>query len=238
MRLDKYLAETAQCTRSEAKAMLSKGRVQVNGAVCKKGDTQLKESDTVAVDGKVLCYQQFVYLMLNKPEGVVSASTDKRDTTVVDLVGDAYPRRELFPAGRLDKTSTGFVLLTDDGGFAHDILAPRRHVSKTYTVVIDTPLTKEMKAGFAAGVTLADGTALSPAEVSALTPDGLTVRVLLRQGVYHQIKRMFGCCGAAVVALKRLGMGKLYLPEDLAEGECRELTAEELALLQARQAGC
>ncbi len=99
-----------------------KGRVQVNGAVCKKGDTQLKETDTVAVDGSAARYQQFVYLMLNKPEGVVSASTDKRDTTVVDLVGDAYPRRELFPAGRLDKTSTGFVLLTDDGGFAHDIL--------------------------------------------------------------------------------------------------------------------
>ena len=113
MRLDKYLAETAQCTRSEAKTMLAKGRVQVNGAVCKKGDTQLKDTDTVAVDGALLTYQKFVYLMLNKPEGVVSASTDKRDTTVVDLVGDAYPRRELFPAGRLDKTSTGFVLLTD-----------------------------------------------------------------------------------------------------------------------------
>ena len=141
MRLDKYLAETAQCTRSEAKALLAKGRVQVNGAVCKKGDTQLKETDTVAVDGKALNYRQFVYLMLNKPEGVVSASTDKRDTTVVDLVGDAYPRRELFPAGRLDKTSTGFVLLTDDGGFAHDILDPKRHVSKTYTVTLDTPLT-------------------------------------------------------------------------------------------------
>ena len=167
MRLDKYLAETAQCTRSEAKALLSKGRVQVNGAVCKKGDTQLKESDTVAVDGKALNYQQFVYLMLNKPEGVVSASTDKRDTTVVDLVGDAYPRRQLFPAGRLDKTSTGFVLLTDDGTFAHEILAPKRHVSKTYTVVLDTPLTEEMRTGFAAGVTLADGTALSPAEFTS-----------------------------------------------------------------------
>jgi len=151
MRLDKYLAETAQCTRSEAKALLSKGRVQVNGAVCKKGDTQLRETDTVAVDGKALNYQQFVYLMLNKPEGVVSASTDKRDTTVVDLVGDAYPRRQLFPAGRLDKTSTGFVLLTDDGTFAHEILAPKRHVSKTYTVVLDTPLTEEMRTGFAAG---------------------------------------------------------------------------------------
>ena len=223
MRLDKYLAETAQCTRSEAKALLAKGRVTVNGAVCKKGDTQLKEADAVAVDGKALAYRQFVYLMLNKPEGVVSASTDKRDTTVVDLVGDAYPRRELFPAGRLDKTSTGFVLLTDDGGFA------KRHVSKTYTVTIDTPLTEEMKAGFAAGVTLADGTALSPAEVSALTPDGLTVRVLLRQGVYHQIKRMFGVYGAGVNALHRDAIGGLALDESLAPGQWRELTADEVA---------
>ena len=196
MRLDKYLAETAQCTRSEAKTMLAKGRVQVNGAVCKKGDTQLKDTDTVAVDGALLTYQKFVYLMLNKPEGVVSASTDKRDTTVVDLVGDAYPRRELFPAGRLDKTSTGFVLLTDDGGF---------------------------------GVTLADGTALSPAEVTALSPDGCTVRVVLRQGVYHQIKRMFGVYGAGVNALHREAIGGLALDAQLAPGQWRELSDEEVA---------
>ena len=229
MRLDKYLAETAQCTRSEAKTLLQKGRVTVNRAVCKKGDTQLKDSDTVAVDGQPLAYQQFVYLMLNKPEGVVSASTDKRDTTVVDLIGDAYPRRELFPAGRLDKTSTGFVLLTDDGTFAHDILAPKRHVAKTYTVTLDTPLTDEMKAGFAAGVTLADGTALSPAEVTALTDDGLTVRVVLKQGVYHQIKRMFGVYGAGVNALHRDAIGGLALDEGLAPGQWRELSAEEVS---------
>ena len=229
MRLDKYLAETAQCTRSEAKTLLQKGKVTVNGTLCKKGDTQLRETDVVAVEGRPLAYQKFVYIMLNKPEGVVSASTDKRDTTVVDLLGDAYPRRELFPAGRLDKTSTGFVLLTDDGGFAHDILAPKRHVSKTYTVTLDTPLTAEMKAGFAAGVTLADGTALSTAEVEALTPDGLTVRVLLKQGVYHQIKRMFGVYGAGVNALHRDAIGGLALDESLAPGQWRELTADEVA---------
>ena len=220
MRLDKYLAETAQCTRSEAKTLLSRGRVTVNGAVCKKGDTQLREGDSVAVDGAPLAYQQFVYLMLNKPEGVVSASTDKRDTTVVDLIGDAYPRRELFPAGRLDKTSTGFALLTDDGGF-----------SKTYTVVIDTPLTEEMRRGFAEGVTLADGTALSPAEVEALTPDGLTVKVRLRQGVYHQIKRMFGVYGAGVNALHRDAIGGLALDPALAPGQWRELSAEEVTAI-------
>ena len=229
MRLDKYLAETAQCTRSEAKTLLQKGKVTVNGTLCKKGDTQLRETDVVAVEGRPLAYQKFVYIMLNKPEGVVSASTDKRDTTVVDLLGDAYPRRELFPAGRLDKTSTGFVLLTDDGGFAHDILAPKRHVSKTYTVTLDTPLTAEMKAGFAAGVTLADGTALSPAEVEALTPDGLTVRVLLKQGGYHQIKRMFGVYGAGVNALHRDAIGGLALDAALAPGQWRELSDAEVA---------
>ena len=229
MRLDKYLAETAQCTRSEAKALLSKGKVAVNGVLCKKGDTQIREGDAVTVEGRELAYRQFVYLMLNKPEGVVSASTDKRDTTVVDLVRDAYPRRELFPAGRLDKTSTGFVLLTDDGGFAHDILAPKRRVSKTYTVTLDTPLTDAMKRGFAKGVTLADGTALSPAEVEALSADGLVVRVLLKQGVYHQIKRMFGVYGAGVNALHRDAIGGLALDESLAPGQWRELTAEEVA---------
>ena len=229
MRLDKYLAETAQCTRSEAKALLSKGKVAVNGVLCKKGDTQIREGDGVTVEGRELAYRQFIYLMLNKPEGVVSASTDKRDTTVVDLVRDAYPRRELFPAGRLDKTSTGFVLLTDDGGFAHDILAPKRHVSKTYTVTLDTPLTEEMRQGFAEGVTLADGTTLSPAEVSALSEDGLVVRVVLKQGVYHQIKRMFGVYGAGVNGLHRDAIGGLELDKTLAPGQWRELTAAEVA---------
>ena len=234
MRLDKYLAETAQCTRSEAKALLAKGRVTVNGAVCKKGDTQLKAADAVAVDGRALDYQQFVYLMLNKPEGVVSASTDKRDTTVVDLVGDAYPRRELFPAGRLDKTSTGFVLLTDDGALAHDILSPAHHVEKQYVVTLDTPLTDAMRRGFAAGVTLTDGETMAPAGVEPLTGDGLTVQVTLRQGVYHQIKRMFGVFDAGVNALHRESIGGVALDPALAPGQWRELTAAEVERLRTR----
>ena len=234
MRLDKYLAETAQCTRSEAKALLAKGRVQVNGAVCKKGDTQLKETDTVAVDGKALNYRQFVYLMLNKPEGVVSASTDKRDTTVVDLVRDAYPRRTLFPAGRLDKTSTGFVLLTDDGAFAHDILAPRRHVSKTYRVVLDAPATPAMAEGFAKGVTLADGQTMEPAELYPDEEDPCRCTVVLHQGVYHQIKRMFGVYDVGVNALHRTAIGGLALDAALAPGQWRALTAEEVQKIQQR----
>ena len=219
-------------TRSESRKAVTKGRVMVGGMVCRKADTQLDEHTAeVALDGTPLAgaYQAFVYIMLNKPEGVVSASRDKRDTTVVDLVAADFPRRELFPAGRLDKTSTGFVLLTDDGGFAHDILSPRHHVSKTYTVTIDTPLTQEMRTGFAAGVTLADGTALSPAEVTALSPDGCTVRVVLRQGVYHQIKRMFGVYGAGVNALHREAIGGLALDAQLAPGQWRELSDEEVA---------
>lgn len=234
MRLDKYLAEAAQCTRSEARSLLQKGRVSVNGAVCKKADAQLAEGDSVALDGTALHWQRFVYLMLNKPAGVVSASTDQRDTTVVDLVGGAYPRRELFPAGRLDKTSTGFVLLTDDGTFAHDILSPRHHVPKTYVVTLDTPLTEAMRAGFAAGVTLADGERLAPAEVEPLTPEGRVVRVVLRQGVYHQIKRMFGVYGAGVDGLHRTAIGALELDEGLAPGQWRELTPGEVLKITSR----
>lgn len=231
MRLDKYLAERTGMTRSESRKAITKGRVMVAGKICRKADTQLDETAAqIALDGAPLAgeYKKYVYIMLNKPEGVVSASRDKRDTTVVDLVAADYPRRELFPAGRLDKTSTGFVLLTDDGGFAHDILSPRHHVSKTYTVTIDTPLTQEMCTGFAAGVTLADGTALSPAEVTALSPDGCTVRVVLRQGVYHQIKRMFGVYGAGVNALHREAIGGLALDAQLAPGQWRELSDEEV----------
>ena len=197
MRLDKYLSETAQCTRSEAKTLLAKGKVTVNGAVCKKGDVQVKEGDAVAVEGRALRYQRFVYLMLNKPEGVVSASTDKRDITVVDLVGDAYPRRELFPAGRLDKTSTGFVLLTDDGGFAHDIFGP------------EAPCLQDLHGGDRHAADRRDGGRLCRGRDAGgrhrplpggggAGERGQTHRAGAAQarGVYHQIKRMFGVYGA------------------------------------------
>ena len=234
MRLDKYLAEAAQCTRSESRELIRKGRVSVNGAVCRRPEQQVSEMDSIALDGKSRPRQAFVYIMLNKPAGVVSASADKRDTTVVDLVHSAYPRRELFPAGRLDKTSTGFVLITDDGAFAHDILAPRHHVPKTYRVTIDTPLTREMAEGFARGVVLADRVQLAPAEVSPLTADGRTVRVVLHQGVYHQIKRMFGVYGAGVDQLHREAIGSVWLDQNLAPGQWRELTEAEVAAIAGR----
>ena len=236
MRLDRCLAERTGLTRSESRKAIAKGRVAVEGAVCRKADTQVPEDAALLLDGAPLvgAYRKFVYLMLNKPAGVVSASRDKRDTTVVDLAAAAYPRRALFPAGRLDKTSTGFVLLTDDGALAHDLLSPARHVAKEYLVTLDTPLTGAMQAGFAAGVTLADGRRLAPAEVGPAGADPCVVRVTLRQGVYHQIKRMFGVFGAGVNALHRQAIGGVALDPALAPGQWRELTAEELALLQGR----
>ena len=236
MRLDKYLSERLGIPRGESRKLAAKGRVTVNGVLTKKADTQIEEATAeVAVDGRPLAgaYQKYVYLMLNKPEGVVSAAQDKRDTTVVDLVKDAFPRRQLFPAGRLDKTSTGFVLLTDDGTLAHDILAPGRHVPKQYLVTLDTPLTNAMRVGFAAGVTLADGQTLAPAEVAPAGADPCVVRVTLHQGVYHQIKRMFGVFAAGVNALHREVIGPVALDAALVPGQWRELTAEEVNALRA-----
>ena len=234
MRLDKLLAARTGMTRSESRKAIAKGRVAVAGAVCKQADAQVDEAAALALDGAPLAgaYQEYVYIMLNKPAGVVSASRDKRDTTVADLVAAAYPRRQLFPAGRLDKTSTGFVLLTDDGALAHDLLAPAHHVEKVYLVTLDTPLTPEMRAGFAAGVTLADGQTLAPARAEPAGADPCLVRVTLRQGVYHQIKRMFGVFGAGVNALHRESIGGVALDGALAPGQYRELTQAELAALQ------
>ncbi len=233
MRLDKFVADAAQLTRSAARSLIAKGRVTVNGQVCKKADCALREGDSVCADGKPLACEEYVYIMLNKPAGVVSASTDGRDKTVVDLVGGAFPRRQLFPAGRLDKTSTGFVLLTDDGAFAHDILAPKRHVPKTYRVVLDTPVTDEMVKAFAAGVTLADGQTMQPAQLIPDEADPFAATVVLRQGVYHQIKRMFGVLDAGVNQLHRTAIGGLALDEGLAPGAWRLITPEEKALIQA-----
>ena len=233
-RLDKYVAQALEIPRSASREMIAKGRVTVNGQVCKKADTQLEPGADVCAGGRPLHHEAFVYLMLNKPEGVVSAAEDKRDTTVVDLVRDAYPRRALFPAGRLDKTSTGFVLLTDDGAFAHDILAPRRHVSKTYRVVLDAPATPAMAEGFAKGVTLADGQTMEPAELYPDEQDPCRCTVVLHQGVYHQIKRMFGVYDVGVNGLHRTAIGGLALDAALAPGQWRALTAEEVHKIQQR----
>lgn len=232
MRLDQYLAKALGISRSQSRKLIASGQVTVEGQVCKAADRQLGEAPQVAAQGKLLGVQEHVYLMLNKPRGVVSASRDKRDVTVVDLVAKDFPRRELFPAGRLDKTSTGFVLLTDDGALAHRLLAPKRHVTKEYLVELDTPLTPEMVRGFETGVTLADGQTLAPAQAENPDPEQpCLVRVTLHQGVYHQIKRMFGVYGAGVNALHRTAIGGVALDPALEPGCWRPLTEAELEKL-------
>jgi len=232
IRLDKYISDAAQISRQDAKKYLSKGSVAVDGKVIKKGDVKVSDENYVTLNGKRLTYRQFVYIMLNKPKGVVSATEDKNDVTVLDLVKKDYPKRNLFPAGRLDKTSTGFVLLTDDGEFAHDILAPKKHVSKEYIVTLDAGITDEIIEKFNSGVTLADGTLLKSA-VLEKTDTPCVVKVVLKQGVYHQIKRMFGVFDIGVNELHRSHIGGVKLDDNLAGGEYRELTQEELSKISS-----
>ena len=227
IRLDKYISDAMGISRQDAKKLLSKGAVAIDGKVVKKGDAKVNDGNKVAVNGKQLEYKQFVYIMLNKPKGVVSATDDKADTTVVDIVKADYPKRNLFPAGRLDKTSTGFVLLTDDGDFAHDILAPKKHVSKEYIVTLDAEINDEIIESFNSGVTLADGTLLKSAVLEA-TDEPMVVKVVLKQGVYHQIKRMFGVFDIGVNELHRTHIGAVELDKNLEPGQYREITADEL----------
>lgn len=235
-RLDKAIAMQGSLSRSEVKTLIRKGAVTVNGQVVKNADFGVDfDSDSVAVQGKELSLRTHIYLMLNKPKGVVSASEDKHLPTVVDLVPKELWRKGLFPAGRLDKDTTGFVLITDDGEFAHDILSPKKHISKTYHALVNGEITEEMIEGFAKGVTIGEDFTL-PASLKRIASDeqGSWGEVILKEGMYHQIKRMFGAYGLKVLELKRVQMGKLPLDPNLEEGKCRELTAEELRLVSTR----
>ena len=235
-RLDKAIAMQGSLSRSEVKTLIRKGAVTVNGQVVKNADFGVDfDSDTVAVQGKELSLSMHIYLMINKPKGVVSASEDKKLPTVVDLIPKELWRKGLFPAGRLDKDTTGFVLITDDGEFAHDILSPKKHISKTYHALVNGTITDEMVEGFAKGVTIGEDFTL-PASLKKISSEeqGDWGEVILKEGMYHQIKRMFGAYGLKVLELKRVQMGKLPLDPNLEEGKCRELTAEELRLVSTR----
>lgn len=189
----------------------------------------MSENDEILLDGKKISGKEHLYIVLNKPEGYVSATEDQEQKTVLELVPSELSRKGLFPAGRLDKDTTGLMIITDDGEFAHDILAPRKHVSKSYAVTIDLPVTEEMKRGFENGVELIDGVC-KPALLEIIGKH--TATVTLSEGRYHQIKRMFGCFGAKVTKLHRLSIGGFYLPEDLLPGKCREITPGELELIK------
>ncbi len=229
-RLDKIIASQGAYSRSDVKRLVRCGEITVNGKAVKDSGVKVDpENDEIIISGKVFGYSEFVYIMLNKPKGVVSASRSPGEKTVVDLVPADMKRDGLFPAGRLDKDTTGFVLITDDGAFAHDILSPKKHIEKTYVAVLDRPIGDTELEKFRSGVTLADGYECLPAEIEVISEDGLTVEIKLREGKYHQIKRMAAACGSHVNELHRKAMGNLELDSSLEEGECRYLNEKELA---------
>ena len=230
IRTDKFLSMQLNMSRSDAKKLLKSGNVTVNGKTVNKGDFQFDPSDSrVTVNGRELIYKKHLYIMLNKPVGVVSASQSPGDMTVIDLVPEELRRPGLFPAGRLDKDTTGFVLITDDGEFAHDILSPSKHISKTYSVELERDVKPDEFELFTAGMELGD-ILLKPASLKKTGE--LRYEIIITEGRYHQIKRMFASVGNRVTALHRTMMGALALDDTLAAGQCRELTDEELMLIK------
>lgn len=230
-RLDKILANTGRWSRKEAAELIRAGRVLVDGAAALRRDDKYPETARFQVDGEDLSGERRVYLMMNKPDGLVSATEDPRQPTVVSLLPERLQRVGLFPAGRLDKDTVGLLLLTNDGALAHGLLSPRRHVDKTYQVRVDGVLDAADEAAFRAGMVLQSGLHCLPAGLERLGPG--EALVTLREGKYHQIKRMLAARGKPVIFLKRLTFGPLTLDEGLAPGQWRELSPEELALLRA-----
>lgn len=234
-RLDKLISSQSMMTRSDATKIIRSGAVTVNGSAVK--NTSFKADplvDIIKVGNETFVYKKHIYIMMNKPDGIVSASRDPKEKTVIDLVPDALKRPNLFPAGRLDKDTTGFVLITDDGDFAHNILSPRHHVEKTYLAETDCIIEDTFLENMRNGMMLGDEQ-LMEAEIELIRNENNPIyRIVLREGKYHQIKRMIGSTNAILLSLTRIKMGKLDLDESLAPGECRELTAEELAQIQEK----
>jgi 16S rRNA pseudouridine516 synthase len=242
MRLDKFLSEANLGSRSEVKILLKKNRVTVAGVVQKDGKFQVdKNSTEVAFDGKPLVYQEFHYFMLAKPQGVVSATKDNIFKTVVQLLSPDDFRDDIFPVGRLDKNTEGLLILTNDGALGHDLTQPKKHVEKEYFAHIDGIVTDEIIEKFAAGLTLKNGEICKPGELfvektyPADTQSGWQseIRVIIHEGKFHQVKRMFEAVDQYVLYLKRLRMGELALDDSLKLGEYRVLTDAEIELLKA-----
>jgi 16S rRNA pseudouridine516 synthase len=234
MRIDKLLANSGFGTRTEVKKLLKSGVVLVDGKMIKDGSGHVDpESSSVSVAGEDLVYKEFVYYMMNKPQGYISATEDKYLKTVLDLLAPEDIAKGLFPAGRLDRDTEGFLLLTNDGQLAHQLLSPKKHVPKTYFACIDGEVTADDIETFKLGVTLEDGYETKPADLVILK-SGLEseIRMTISEGKFHQVKRMFEAVGKKVVFLKRISMGKLQLDVSLKLGEYRELTENEIHLIQ------
>lgn len=239
LRLDKILSHLGLATRSESKKLAKQGRITVDGQTVKDSGLQVDpELSAIEVDGEPVRYREFVYLLLNKPQGVVSATEDRYDRTVVDLLDAEYLAFEPFPVGRLDKDTEGLLLLTNDGKLAHELLSPRKHVPKTYEAVVLGAVNESDGQAFKAGVTLDDGYKTMPAELEIVRnyvldhEDHSDIRLTIMEGKFHQVKRMFEAVGKKVVFLKRVTMGPLGLDPALAPGQYRELSEDELQALR------
>lgn len=235
-RLDKLIASMGKYSRREVRKLVREGRVLVDGRIAASAEEKCDgETARITVNGEGLNYARFTYLMLHKPAGVLSATEDGRGKTVLDLLPRELQKRGLFPVGRLDKDTEGLLLLTNDGALAHALLSPKRHVDKIYYARVDGMLNEADCAAFEAGMTLGDGLVCLPAGLTLLRPGECLVT--LREGKFHQVKRMLAARGAPVTYLKRLSMGPLTLDEALAPGEYRPLTENELAALQQATGG-
>ncbi|KRL91366.1 pseudouridine synthase [Lactobacillus kalixensis] len=232
MRIDKYLANMNVGSRSEVHKLIKKGIVKVNDQLVKTPKEQVKDSDEVTVNNQVVSYQKYHYFLLNKPKGVLSATEDRSQGTVISLLKPQDQYQGLAPVGRLDKDTTGLLLITNDGQLNHNLLAPGKHVAKIYRAEIAGVADEETVKIFASGMTLGDGTKLKPAKLKILKQDKeddtSEIEIEISEGKYHQIKRMFGAVGMKVTTLDRLSMGKLTLPEDLKRGDYVELSLDQV----------
>lgn len=232
MRIDKYLANMNVGSRKEVHLLIKKGIVAVNGVTVKTPKQQVKESDQVTVNGDAVAYQKYHYFLLNKPKGVLSATEDRSQPTVISILAPQDRYQGIVPVGRLDKDTTGLLLLTNDGQLNHELLAPGKHVDKVYRAEIAGVANDATVKTFASGMTLGDGTKLQPAELKILSQDEehdrSTTEIKICEGKYHQIKRMFGAVGMKVVELERISMGDLTLPANLKRGEYLELKLEDI----------
>ncbi len=231
MRLDKFICDTLNMTRSDVKKAVSSRRVAVNGVIVRSSSIQVDETDTILLDQQPIQYQKFVYIMLNKPAGYVCANRDSKSKTVFDLLPPAYKKKDLFVCGRLDKDTTGLVLITNNGEVAHRLLAPKKCIFKEYLVTSREKVNREDVLRFEEGITLSDGHICKPAYYEEISPGKGTIRI--SEGKFHQIKRMFHAVNNEVVALHRKSIHGLSLDSALEEGSCRYLNDEEVAAVEA-----
>ena len=231
MRLDKFLTQAAELTRSEAKQKIKKGSVTVNGEVVKKAEMKVSSEDAICLDGEVVTYEKYRYIMLHKPAGVVSATEDAQCQTVLDLITEG--RKGLFPVGRLDKDTEGLLLLTNDGALAHNLLSPRKHVDKTYRVRPEKPLSAEDIHRLESGLEIGDDKPTSPAK-AVITEDG-DLLLTIHEGRFHQVKRMLQAIGNQVLTLERIRFGSLSLDPALSRGDYRALTEDEIKHLRIKE---